>query len=53
LFDFRSEQVFFSELKLWKSYKDALQEPLYKERVTTLIREWEALRWREHSAEKL
>lgn len=53
LFDFRSEQVFFSELKLWRSYKDALQEPLYKERVTTLIREWEALRWREHSAEKL
>ena len=53
LFDFRSEQVFFSELKLWRSYKVAIQEPIYKERVTHLIREWEALRWREHSAEKL
>jgi len=53
LFDFRSEQVFFSELKLWRSYKVAIQEPIYKERVTHLIREWETLRWREHSAEKL
>lgn len=53
LFDFRSEEVFFSDLKAWKSYKEALQEPLYKERVIQLIREWEALRWREHDAENL
>ena len=50
LFDLRSEQVFFSELMLWKSYHDALQDPLYKERVTRLLRHWEALRWQEHSA---
>ena len=52
LFDFRSEQVFFSELKLWKPYHDARQDPLYKERVTHLLRDWEALRWRQYSAEK-
>jgi len=45
LVDLRSEQVFFSELMLWKSYHDALQDPLYKERVTRLLRHWEALRW--------
>ena len=53
LFDFRSEAFFFSELKAWKSYKEALADPVYKDRVTRLIREWEALRWREHSAKKL
>jgi hypothetical protein len=52
LFDFRSEQVFFSDLNLWKPYKDALLDPLYKDRVVNLIREWEDLRWREHMAEK-
>jgi phosphoglycerol transferase MdoB-like AlkP superfamily enzyme len=51
LFDFRTEQVFFSESNSWKSYHDALQEPLYKERITRLLREWEALRWRQHLAE--
>jgi arylsulfatase A-like enzyme len=51
LFDFRSEQVFFSESNLWKSYHDALEDPHYKERVTRLLRDWEALRWREHSTE--
>ena len=53
LFDFRSEEVFFSDLKLWKSYKEALLDAVYKDRVTNLIRDWEALRWREYSAEKL
>ena len=52
LFDFRSEAFFFSDLKAWKSYKEALADPLYQDRVTNLIREWEALRWREHNAEK-
>jgi hypothetical protein len=53
LFDFRSEAFFFSDLKSWKSYKEALSDPVYQDRVTRLIREWEALRWREHNAEKL
>ena len=52
IFDFRSEQVFFSELKLWKPYKEVLLDPLNKDRVVNLIREWEALRWREHTAGK-
>lgn len=51
LFDFRSEQVFFSDLNSWKSYQEALSDPSYKERVVNLIREWEALRWNEHTAE--
>ena len=53
LFDFRSEAFFFSELKSWKSYQEALADPVYQDRVTRLIREWETLRWREHNAEKL
>lgn len=52
LFDFRSEEFFFSDLKSWKSYKEALSDPVYKDRVINLIREWETLRWREHTAEK-
>jgi hypothetical protein len=52
LFDFRSEEFFFSDLKSWKSYQEALSDPVYKDRVINLIREWEMLRWREHSAEK-
>ncbi|MCX7096731.1 MAG: sulfatase-like hydrolase/transferase [Methylococcales bacterium] len=52
LFDFRSEEVFFSDLKSWKSYQEALSDPVYKDRVINLIREWEALRWEEHLAEK-
>ena len=50
LFDFRSEEVFFSELKLWKSYKEALADEHYKNRTESLIREWEALRWQEYIA---
>ena len=42
----------FSELKSWKSYTEALAEPLYKERIVNLIREWESLRWREYMANK-
>ena len=47
LFDFRSEQVFFSDFKIWKSYKDAQEDPLYKNRIDDLIRDWETLRWQE------
>ena len=52
IFDFRSEQVFFSDSKSWKSYEEALSDPVYKDRVINLIREWETLRWREYSAQK-
>ena len=52
LFDFRSEQFFFSELNSWKPYKTVLQDPLYKDRAVNLIREWESLRWHQHLAEQ-
>ncbi len=52
IFDFRSEQFFFSDLKSWKSYKDALSDPVFKDRVIDLIHKWETLRWREYGAEK-
>jgi len=47
-----TEQVFFSDLNSWKPYREALLDPLYKNRVINLIREWKALSWREHMAEK-
>ncbi len=50
LFDFRTEQVFFSDLKLWKSYQLALQASPYKERLTDLIRAWEDLNWQQHKS---
>lgn len=49
-FDFRSEQVFFSETTVWQDYKIALVDPQYKERVERLIRDWESLRWQAHLA---
>ena len=52
LFDLRSEEFFFSDLRSWKSYKEALSDPVYKDRAINLIREWETLRWREHTAKK-
>jgi phosphoglycerol transferase MdoB-like AlkP superfamily enzyme len=52
LFDFRSEQVFFSESNSWKSYKDTLLNTSNKKRIVNLIREWESLRWRQYIAEK-
>ena len=50
LFDFRTEQVFFSDLKIWKPYQQALQSSPYKERLTNLIREWEELHWQQYKA---
>ena len=50
LFDFRTEQVFFSDLKIWKSYQQALQMSPYKERLTQLIRAWEDLHWQQYKA---
>lgn len=52
LFDFRSNEVFFGDLKSWKSYKEALSDPAYKDRLINLIREWESLRWLEYTAGK-
>ena len=52
LFDFRTEQVIFSESNLWKPYKEALLDPLYKDRVVNLIRDWESLLWHQYIAEK-
>ncbi len=50
LFDFRTEQVFFSDFKVWKSYQQAIQTSPYKERLTDLIRTWEDLNWQQHKA---
>lgn len=47
-FDFRSEQVFFSDTKQWEPYQKALDDPIYGKRVVDLIREWEDLRWQAH-----
>jgi len=50
LFDFRTEQVYFSDFKIWKPYQQALQSSPYKERLTNLIREWEELHWQQYKA---
>ena len=50
LFDFRTEQVFFSDLNGWKPYQQALQTSPYKERLTNLIRAWEELHWQQYKA---
>lgn len=50
LFDFRTEQVFFSDLKVWKSYQQAIERSPYKERLTDLIRVWEELHWQQYKA---
>jgi len=52
LFDFRTERVFFSELKLWKSYEEAVVDAKFKYRLETLIRDWESLRWKAHLIRK-
>jgi phosphoglycerol transferase MdoB-like AlkP superfamily enzyme len=52
LFDFRSEEFYFSDLRSWKSYQKAISDPVYKDRAIKLIRQWEAFRWREHTVEK-
>ena len=48
VFDFRSEQLFFSEEKKWLTYKKAILSPDYKERTVRLLRDWEDLRWNAH-----
>jgi arylsulfatase A-like enzyme len=50
LFDFRTEQVFFSDLKVWKSYQQAIETSPFKERLTDLIRVWEELHWQQYKA---
>ena len=44
-FDFRTNQVFFSDLKRWVALEDALEEQQMKPRITQLINHWEQLRW--------
>ena len=48
VFDFRTEQVYFSDLHLWKNYKKALADNQLKARVKNLIKEWEDLKWQAH-----
>lgn len=52
VFDFRSEMFFFSDVNVWKSYQAAIQDPPFQARAGGLIREWEALRWREFVGQK-
>jgi len=52
IFDFRSEQVFISDIKQWQDYKEVLKDPEYKGRVELLIRDWEDLRWRAYQERK-
>jgi len=52
VFDFRSEEVFFSATKVWKAYKEAIVDEQYKGRIESLIRDWESLRWQAHLARK-
>lgn len=52
LFDFRSEQVFYSDLNIWKSYQEALADPEFRPGIERLIRHWEDLRWREYEADQ-
>ncbi len=48
IFDFRTEQVFFSEDSVWKAFEEALADKQYRERTEKLIRDWESLRWQAH-----
>jgi phosphoglycerol transferase MdoB-like AlkP superfamily enzyme len=48
IFDFRTEQFFFSEGNLWLAYEQAVTNKQYQKRTETLIRDWESLRWQAH-----
>ena len=48
IFDFRTEQAYFSDLHLWQDYEKALADPKLKERVKNLLKEWEDLKWEAH-----
>lgn len=47
IFDFRSQQIFLSGLKKWKTYHELLEESSQKKCMTDLIQEWETLKWHE------
>ena len=51
-FDFRSEQVFFSDINVWMDYKEVLTQPQYEQRLERLIRDWESLRWKAYLVRK-
>ncbi len=48
LFDFRTEQVYFSEQNKWINFEVALGNDKYKERVENLIHQWEKLTWKNY-----
>jgi len=52
VFDFRSEEVFFSATKEWKIYKEAMVDVQYKGHIENLIRDWESLRWQANLVRK-
>lgn len=47
VFDFRSQQAFFSKGQTWQSYNELMADPIKKDSITRLIREWETLKWNE------
>jgi len=52
VFDFRTEQVYFSDLRLWMSYEKALIDPRFKKRVKNLLKEWEDLKWQAYQIQR-
>jgi len=52
LFDFRTEQIYVSEIDKWIPFKEAIEHSKYKGRVEHLIRDWEGLRWKSYLARK-
>ncbi len=44
IYDFRTNSLFFSDVKKWISFEQAISDNTYRERTTNLIREWEKLR---------
>ncbi len=44
IYDFRTNSLFFSDVKKWVSFEQAISDNTYRERTTNLIREWEKLR---------
>ncbi|WP_051906674.1 LTA synthase family protein [Methylomarinum vadi] len=45
IFDFRSERVFLSDSHSWHPYRKLLQNSTENNRIISLIREWETLKW--------
>lgn len=52
IYDFRTNSLFFSDIKKWVSFEKAMEDNTYRERATNLIREWEKLRFDQYNATK-